>query len=195
MLSSPAAYEARYGWTPTAGWTLAGGLAFVLTAALVPMPLIVRVITIAFFGWTSLTCIAAIVSRKVAFRVDQAGITFGGTPFRYRSTTRIFPWADIEKIVIWRRTFPLVIGRWTLFSLGSIRYVGVLRHSGAPPLSRSRAGRLDWAAVGAPVHGIAGARAASVWLLDTHQLAAAVTACAPGVLVIDETTNTPLTTP
>src|SRR5258708_10287242 len=189
MLSGPAAYEARYGLTPTMGWTLAGSLGCALAVVLVPAPLVLRVVAIAFFGWGSLNGLAAMVSRKIALRVDEAGITLGGSPFRYRATTHVFPWADIERIVIWRRSFPVVIGRWTLFSFGSIRYVGVLRHSGAPPLPMSRARRLDWTAAGAPVYGIAGAKAPSAWLLDTQRLAAAVAICAPAIPVVDTAEN------
>jgi len=85
MLAEPVAYEARYQWTPFIGWAIAGDVAFVLIGALLPMPLVIR--------------------------ADQTGITLGGGPFRYGSTTYFFPWADIRQIVLWQRQIPCTIWR------------------------------------------------------------------------------------
>jgi hypothetical protein len=150
------------------------------------MPLVVRVMTFAIFGVFGLYSLACVLSRKVAFRVNQSGITLGGDPFRYRSTTRLFPWADISKIVIWQRELPVTIWRWTVFSL-PIRYIGLQRHPGAPPVSGDGTGRLDRAGFTAPVEGIAAgaARKVTAWKLNADQLAIAVATYAPNVPVED----------
>ena len=115
MQPGPAAYEERYRFTPTVAWALIGCLAFVLIGILTPMPFVLQVLVIGFFGWGAINSITYAASRKVAFRVDHAGVTLGGGPYRYKATTRFFPWADIEKIVVWERMFPVTIARWTLY--------------------------------------------------------------------------------
>jgi hypothetical protein len=61
--------------------------------------LAIRVLVVAVFGWFAVCAVAGVLSRKIAFRVDEAGVTLGGGPFRYSSTTRFHPWAGIEKII------------------------------------------------------------------------------------------------
>ena len=184
MLTEPAAYEARYQWTPYIRWAIAADVAFVLIAALLPMPLVIRVMVIMVFGYIGLVSLAVVLSRKIAFRADQTGITLGGVPFRYRSTTRFFPWADISKIIIWQRHIPFTIWRWTVFSI-PIRYIGLQRRTDAPHISRDGTGRADRPGFTAPVPGIAAgaARNITAWMLNTDQLAAALTAYAPNVPV------------
>jgi hypothetical protein len=165
-------YEERYRWTPTVGWSLLGCIAFVLIGILSSMPLALLVPIIGFCAWGTGNIITYAASRKVALRVDHAGVTLGGSPFRYKTTTRFFPWADIEKIILRRRMFPVTIGRWTLFSFGPLRYITLQRRRGAPPLSPGRT-----------------TRALSAWRLDENQLAAAVTACAPTVQLVRSPTE------
>jgi hypothetical protein len=192
MLAEPTAYEARYQWTPFISWAIAGDAAFVLVAALVPTPLAIRVLVIAVFGYFGLWSLACVLSRKIAFRVDQSGITLGAGPFSYRSTTRFFPWVDISKIIVWQRNLPFTIWRWTVFSV-PIRYIGLQRRPGAPPVSGDGTGRLDRPGFTAPVAGIAAgtARNVTAWRLDTDQLAVAVATYAPDVLVEDTNSITP----
>ena len=99
---------------------------FVILALTVPMSLVLRVVTLVFFGGALLVLIATTASRQVALRVDASGVLLGGSPARYRATTRLIPWADISEIVLWRQ--PLPHGRRML-------YVGVSRRPGAPPLA------------------------------------------------------------
>jgi hypothetical protein len=184
MLAEPAAYEARYRWTPLMGGSIAGAAAFVLVGALVPMPLIIRVLCVGYFGFAGVNGLAYVLSRKIAFRVDQSGITLGGSPFRYRSSTRFFPWGDITKIVIWQRDVPITLWRWTLFSV-TFRYIGLQRRPGAPPVAGDGSGRLDRPAFTAPVVGIAAgaARKVTAWRVSADQLSAAVAAYAHNVAV------------
>jgi hypothetical protein len=116
----------------------------------------------------------------VALRVDASGITLGGSPGRYRSTTWLIPWADIKDVVLWRQTMPY--GR-------SMRYVAVTRRKGTPPPAGrrgQRAGKVT-ARTLTPVNGdtLLASRAANLWRLDTDRMSAAVAHFAPGVRVID----------
>ena len=198
MQPGPAAYEERYRFTATVGWVVLGGLTFVLIGILIPMPLVIQVLVIGFFGWCAINTIAYAAIRKVALRVDHAGVTLGGIPYRYKATTRFFPWADIEKIVLWERMFPMTIARWTLFSIGPLRYIGMQRRAGAPPLSRSGTGMADKPAYHysldnrPPVPGIAGGalRNQTAWRLDNDQLTTALATCAPTVQLVNATPAT-----
>jgi hypothetical protein len=177
MLAEPAVYEARYHWTPRMGGSLAGAVVFVLIGALLPMPLIIRLLCIGCFGFAGVNGLAYVLSRKIAFRVDQFGVTLGGNPFRYRSSTRFFPWEDITKIVVWRRGTPFTFWPLMHFSI-PIRYIGVQRRAGAPPISGDGSGRLDRTVLIAPVPGIAAgaARKVTAWRTSANELATAVAA-------------------
>lgn len=181
MNPGPPAYEARYGWTRGSGWGLVIGFAFIAVALILPMEIVIRVLVIGIFGFLVVSILAGIVGRQVAFRVDQAGVTLGGSPLRYRSATRFIPWEDIARITIWNRALPFG---------GPLSYVGLSRRPGARPLSKGGSGRADGPAYMAPVPGIAAgaARSASMWAIDHDRLAAAVAVCAPNVRVVDART-------
>jgi hypothetical protein len=116
--------------------------------------------------------LAAVVTRKVAFRADPMGLTLGGDPLIWagRGSGAVFiPWCDVEKIVIYRAG----TGR-----LG----VGVQRYPGAPPLPLGNEPSRR-----CPVPGIAegATRQAVSWRLDRERLTSLVAAVAPGIPVID----------
>jgi hypothetical protein len=173
-------YVARYGWNGRSGGLIIGAAVFVLIAVTVPMSLALRVVTLVFFGGGALVFIASIATRRVALRVDASGITLGGSPGRYRSTTRLIPWAEVREVVLWRQ--PMPYGR-------SMRYVAVARHHGAPPLAGRPGQRAakETARTLTPVSGdtLLASRAANLWRLDTDRMSAAVAHFAPGVRVID----------
>jgi hypothetical protein len=165
-------YVARYGWNGRSGGLLIGAAVFVLIAVTVPMSLALRVVTLVLFGGGgALVFIASIATRRVALRVDASGITLGGSPGRYRSTTCLIPWAEVREVVLWRQ--PMPYGR-------SMRYVAVARHSGAPPLAGRRGRRAARVAARAltPVSGdmLLASRAANLWRLDTDRMTAAAPA-------------------
>jgi hypothetical protein len=120
------------------------------------------------------------LSHRVAFRVDAGGVTLGGTPPRYRAGTRVVPWGDIERVVLWQQQLPY--GR-------TMPWVGLVRRAGAPPLGgrgaqatgRAVAGVLTPPGVSADI--LAASRAVNGWTLDPGQLARAVGHFAPDVLV------------
>jgi hypothetical protein len=183
MPDDSATYVERYRWTPTIGIGIALALAFVAIGVFAVPPLIIRIPVVAFFGWAALFSIATVLSRKVALRVDEAGITFGGGVFRYNETTRFHRWADVEAITLWQRYIPLTIGRWSPFAFGPIHYIGVRRRPGAPPITPGGRGRADWPAFMAPATGVAAgaARSATAFVIDEARLARAVAAFAPAV--------------
>ena len=181
----PGVYVARYGWNRRSGSLILGAAVFVLVALTVPMSLALRVVTLVFFGGGALVFVASIATRRVALRVDASGVTLGGSPGRYRSTTFLIPWAHISEIVLWRQ--PMPYGR-------SMRYVGVVRHKGARPLAGHRGRRASEVTARALVPGVSGdtllaSRAVNLWRLDTQRMAAAVAHFAPGVRVIDQDTG------
>jgi hypothetical protein len=177
----PGVYVARYGWNGRSGGLIIGAAVFVLIALTVPMSLALRVVTLVLFGGGALVFIASIATRRVALRVDASGITLGGSPGRYRSTTRLIPWADVREVVLWRQ--PMPYGR-------SVRYVAVARHKGTPPLAGRRGQRAGQVTARAltPVSGdmLLASRAANLWRLDTDRMTAAVAHFAPGVRVVDK---------
>ena len=178
----PGVYVARYGWNGRSGGLIIGAAVFVLIALTVPMSLALRVVTLVLFGGGALVFIASIATRRVALRVDASGITLGGSPGRYRSTTRLIPWADVREVVLWRQ--PMPYGR-------SVRYVAVARHRGAPPLAGRRGQRAGKVTARALTPGVSGdvllaSRAANLWRLDADRMTAAVAHFAPGVRVIDK---------
>jgi hypothetical protein len=178
----PGVYVARYGWNRRSGSLIMGAAVFVLVALTVPMSLALQVVTLVFFGGGALVFIASIATRRVALRVDASGVTLGGSPGRYRSTTCLIPWADIREVVLWRQ--PMPYGR-------SMRYVGVARRKGAQPLAGRRGQRAARVTARALAPGVSGdtllaSRAVNLWRLDAHRMAAAVAHFAPGVRVIDQ---------
>jgi len=179
--AEPGVYVARYGWNGRSGALIIGAAVFVLIAVTAPMSLALRVVTLVLFGGGALVFIASIATRRVALRVDASGITLGGSPGRYRSTTRLIPWAEVREVVLWRQ--PVPYGR-------SVRYVAVARHNGAPPLAGRRAQRAGKVTARAltPVSGdmLLASRAANLWRLDTDRMTAAVAHFAPGVRVVDK---------
>ena len=185
VTAEPGVYVARYGWNRRSGSLIIGAAVFVLLALTVPMSLALRVVTLVFFGGGALVFVAIIATRRVALRVDAGGVTLGGSPGRYRSTTCLIPWADIREVVLWRQ--PMPYGR-------SMRYVGVARRKGARPLAGRRGQRAGKMTARTLTPGVSGdtllaSRAVNLWRLDAHRMAASVAHFAPGVRVIDQDTG------
>jgi hypothetical protein len=197
VLPFPAPYEERYRWTPNTVTGAALGAASLLTAILVPaMPLLVRVpLALAGTGGVA-SCVAYSTSRKVAFRVDQEGVTLGGGPLRYEADTSFFPWEGVHAVVLWRRTTP---PRWAALQWPALRwpalrmsvwYVSVQRHTELPPWAPGGPG------LAGPCHDRdaqrpvpedlkAGAtRGMQAFRVDDARLAAAIATFAPAVQLI-----------
>ncbi|MEV0318290.1 hypothetical protein ACIBKX_08500 [Streptomyces sp. NPDC050658] len=116
--------------------------------------------------------------RLTALRVDATGVLLGGAPARHRSQTAAVPWEDITSVVEWHQE---TAGQ-------TLRYVGVGRRPGAPPLPGPNSALLpEKTAVLAPHvdHELfLASRAVSLWHLDVDRLRAAVSAFAPNVPVL-----------
>jgi len=172
----PFVYQARYGPGGRTGLVLASDAVFVFAGIVVPMSPGLRITDLALFGGGGLVMLGVAASRRVAFRVDSVGVTLGGTPPRYRSGTTFVPWAEIERIVLWKQR--LAYG-------ATMRYVGVARRADAPPLAgpRKQAVARVIARALAPVSGdiVMASRAVNGWRLDEDRLAVAVGHFAPGV--------------
>jgi hypothetical protein len=174
--NDPFAYEARYGLGGRTGLVIAVALVFAVCGIVLPLSPGMRIADIALFGGGGLLMLGVAASRRVAFRVDATGVTLGGTPPRYRSGTRVVPWTEIERIVLWRQHLP---------HGASMRYVGLVRRAGAAPLAGPKAHAVAGVTARAltPVSGdiLMASRAVTGWRLDEGHLAAAVGHFAPGV--------------
>jgi hypothetical protein len=180
-------YEARYGWNRQS-WRIVGIALVFCAAALLAMPVWLKILDVAFFGGGAVLIAAVSLRGTTALRVDQAGVTLCSSPLYPKSATQMFPWEDITSVVIWRGAFSGRVNR--------LEYVGVERRPGAPPLTGKFTGRRSQSAARLESPGIppsvAVTRAATNgWVLDHSKLATAVAHFAPEVRVIDAAVSLP----
>ena len=181
-------YEERYRWTARGGWAFGVLFLFLVLAFVVPMPVVARVLEAVLFGGVCLLIGWPSVSRRMALRVDERGITLGGSPFRYGATTRLHAWGDIERVVLWDRITASQARRGRPGRMfPPIRCIGLQFRPGAPPIDGKDLGPLDQPASAAPVPGVArgAVRLASSWTLDKQRLIAVTAQFAPQVQVLD----------
>lgn len=122
----------------------------------------------------------AVLGRRVALRVDAAGVTLGQVPPWPSSHTAVVPWSDIESVVLWTQQSGVV----------TTPYVGLRRRRGLPPLPGSARSRgLRWLVQTAVPHVppavLADSRPATFWRLHRPSLEAAVRHFAPAVDIVD----------
>jgi hypothetical protein len=175
-------YEARYGWHGRTIGLVVVAVVFDVLAVVLPMPLWLRVAILLLFGGGLLVMLAGILGQRLALRVDETGITLGSPPLRPASKAQVVPWADIRRVVLWRQALPYA---------QTMRYVGLERRHGAPPLAGPRArkaGRIAGSALAPHVdpETLMASRAVNGWRLDPQRLAAAVAHFAPGVQVVSD---------
>ncbi|MGR3935590.1 hypothetical protein [Streptomyces sp. BRA346] len=128
--------------------------------------------------------------RIVMLRVDQDGVTLGGTP----KQTALVPWQDITSVVLWRRYLRDVATLGKTHSLVPTDdwtdFVGLRRRPGAPPLPgpNSKLSAEQTAKLARHIdHDLfLASRAIRLWKLDSERLQAAVAAFSPRVPVHDE---------
>ncbi len=105
----------------------------------------------------------------------HAGITLGADLFNlpFRFSTVFVSWADIERIVLYRRWH----GRFR-----GVERIGIERRQGASVLSRG-----NEPGSGCPVPGVAAGttRLINTWQLDRQRLAAVTAVVAPGTRITD----------
>ena len=153
----PDPYQERYDWDRRMWTVLCCGALAVLVAIDVAMPLLP---TILLFGCGLLILVWGLLHRRVALRVDAAGVTLGGSPLHYRAGTVLVPWPDIVAILLWQQILP---------SGALVPQLGVQRRQDETPQLTTRA-----------VPG---------FHLDRNALAHAVTHYAPHVLLVDSDTG------
>lgn len=179
MLRNVDSYEERYRLTGRIAGSLAFSLVFLAVGIFFPLLLPERVLYLAFGGVIVLRAVVVLVSRLIAFRADQAGITLGpdlfNLPFRFSAV--FISWADVERIVLYRR----LRGRFR-----GVERIGIERRRGAPVLSRG-----NEPASGCPVPGVAAGttRLINTWQLDRQRLAGVVKVFAPGIRIADFSTG------
>jgi hypothetical protein len=181
MPPDPGSYEERYRLTSGVALRLAGGLLLVglglvwqppvISAAsvILAIPVIFSALTIAF----AMPAVITIARRMIAFRADYGGITLGVMPTSLAALHRpaiFIPWAEVEKIILYRSGSP----RWR----------------GNPPVQSISVQRRDGSDVpvtGAPVTGAALRSACTItgWKLNRERLTAVAAAVAPSIPVID----------
>jgi hypothetical protein len=178
MPPEPFVYEARFRGPKTVRLVVIL-LVFCAVMLIAPAPLWARIFVIGACGVGLVILLAAGLSRKTALRVDASGVKLCQSPF-FRSATASYPWADVQRIVLWRYQ--------------RLDYIGVERRKGAPEPTGPFTGPASRAAVGKTAPGVdpgvalTGA-AANSWALDRQRLVEAVAHFAPAVEVADASTG------
>jgi hypothetical protein len=182
MVPDVLVYEERYHWTRTSVFALALCSVVVLLGLAVPeLPLVLRVVIVAISGYGAVLSLIVPAGRKVALRVDGKGITLGGpSPLRYKATTRVVPWSEVQRVFLWRRG-------------AGVRYFGVERPDDAPPLSPAGTGRADRPAlylspnpeIPSPSLTVGATRGMQAFSVDDALLSDAIAHYAPSVSIVN----------
>jgi hypothetical protein len=157
----PEPYQVRYEWDRRIWTVVCAAAAVILITINLPMPLLP---TIVLIGGGLLAVLGCLLYRRVALRVDAAGVTLGGRPMRYRTAATVVPWPDIEAVELWQRILP---------SGALVPQLGVRRRQD------------DMAQL--TTHAVSG------FQLDRRALARAVAGYAPHVPVLDADTGREIT--
>ncbi|MFK4243138.1 hypothetical protein ACI2KV_09650 [Micromonospora chokoriensis] len=174
-------YEVRFGLVRRDLVLMPASAVFVaLGVLLFPDEKLSGVAAVAFGGGFLLLRLVSVLSRRVALRVDAAGVTLSHTPPWPPSSTAVVPWSEIEMVVLWTQHVA-----WT-----TVPYVGLQRRRGLPPLpgsARSRALRVmnQVAVPFVPPDVLADSRPATFWRFHRPSLEAAVRHFAPTVEFVD----------
>lgn len=181
VLPDALVYEERFRWTRTSVTALALCSGFVLVAIATPhMPLPLRVVTVACCAYGAFLSVIVPASRKVALRVDASGLTLGGSPLRYKATTRVVPWHEAQRVFLWRRG-------------PGARYLSVERPASAPPLSPGGTGKADRRAlylapnpqVPSPTLKVGTTRGMHAFSIDDARLSDAIAHYAPSIIIVN----------
>lgn len=177
-------YEERYRLTSWAAVGLAASVLLVAVGFLWHLPVIFLPLGAALAGVTAQGAgVIDRIRRTTAFRADQAGITLGTVPDKLtvRRGSRLFiPWSDVDRIILYP-VHPRGRGGRAV-----VQCIGVQRRAGAEPL---RWGNEQ--APGCPVPRVPAwaTRMITGWRLDRSRLAAVTATVAPGVPILDTSTD------
>ena len=174
-------YEERYRLTGSVALSLAlslGMLALALHASEGEW----LALSVLAFVTVTVPALTTAVGRKVAFRADPLGITFGAAPLSWpgRDSDPVFiPWSDVERIVLYSAP---TAGEPGGPDTSRRQCIGIQRRPGAARLPRG-----NEPARRCPVPGLAegATRQVVAWRLDRERLKALAAAVAPGIPVID----------
>ena len=180
MLRESLVYEERYHWTRNSTTALMICGMLVLFGVLLPMRLTLRVPIVGIAGCGAFLSVIVPASRKVALRIDASGITLGGNPLRYKATTRVIPWHEVQRVFLWRRG-------------PGVRYLGVERPDAALPLSPGGTGQADRPAlylspnpqVPSPTLKVGTTRGMQAFSVDDARLSEAIAHYAPIVDIVN----------
>lgn len=158
VAQDPGCYEVRFRLTGLYAFQISFGLVLIAVGIFQHQRLLSeRVIIAALGGLIVLRYVIPLLSRKVLFRADPTGVMLGSLAWLGLSSSTVFiPWADIEKIALYKIT------RWTRRSGRTGSYMVIV-----PRGAHGRGGRID------------------AWRLDPERLTAVAAAAAPGVPVVD----------
>lgn len=176
MPPDPGLYEERYRLTSRVALRLAGGLllaglGLVWQPSVISATSVILVIPVIFSALTVACAMPAVITiarRMTAFRADYVGITLGVMPASLATLRRpaiFIPWAEVEKIILYR--------------------AGSHRWRGNPPIQSISVQRRGEPA--SPVMGAAPRAACTItgWKLNRERLTAVTAAVAPSIPVID----------
>jgi len=181
MLPDPGRYEERYRLAVGAAPGLAIGLITIGLVFLTVWPWVTGVVIAVALAMLTGAVVAG--RRRVAFRVDYAGIVLGAVPAKLTARggpAVSIPWADVEKIIFYPAS-PVGQG-----ADARVQCIGVQRREGAAALPAG-----NEQAAGCPVPGVAAGatRRVAGWRLDRERLAVVTAAVAPGIPIVDASTD------
>ncbi|MGV9408486.1 hypothetical protein ACWDOP_01120 [Nocardia sp. NPDC003693] len=172
-------YEERHGFTAKTVLLLVGLAVLTLSSVLLSDGVgFLTIAGIALFGSGFVMILLNSLSRKVAIRVDQDGITLGGPPLDYQKQTQRVAWNDVAVVALWRDRTGIA---------GGLK-IGVLRISAPHPETRAQKGMVSFASAitGAPDERLLHCtQSVDGWHLDTGALKSALRAFAPHVRFYD----------
>lgn len=140
-MTSADAYQEKYSFPASHARLLFICVAFVLGGIFVALPVATRMVELLLFGGGGLvlTFLGIRAARVVALRVDEDGITLGGSPTQYASTTTVVPWSEIRTVRLTRQP-----------AGPSLPVITVVPHGRREPVSKTVQGwRLDSERLGA----------------------------------------------
>ena len=104
-MASADAYQEKYSFPASYARLLFICIAFVLGGIFVALPVATRMVELVIFGGGGLvlTFLGLRANRLVALQVDEDGITLGGSPMQYASTTTVVPWNEMRMLRLTRQ--------------------------------------------------------------------------------------------
>ncbi len=105
-MSSAPEYEVRYGFPPSYARLLFVCVAFALASVFIfALPTALQAAELVIFGGGGLALLALGLraTRLAALRVDESGLTLGGSPMNYRTTTQVVPWPELRAVRLSRQ--------------------------------------------------------------------------------------------